>query len=208
MRIVCGIATTNERSETLDKTVISLLPQVDELIVYNNDEMSKDYTDLAKFWGLTRQKEPCYYFSCDDDIIYPSDYVEKTVDYIDATECIISWHGRQLPDEFENYYDIEGFRFFQEVREPKFLDVSGTGVTAFRTDLFNPAGIHEQPYKRMADLVFSLAAWKQDQKILRPPTNHLWIKPQETIGIFQTFKGRPQGEQNRLAKEILRCKNG
>ena len=32
---------------------------------------------------------PCYYFTCDDDIIYPPDYVSKTIEsietYIDTT---------------------------------------------------------------------------------------------------------------------------
>ena len=83
MKVVIAIATIGNRPRQLELTLDSLCGQCDELMVYNNETRKIDYTDNGKFYFLDLFKEPVYYFSCDDDIIYPPDYVSKTIEAIE-----------------------------------------------------------------------------------------------------------------------------
>ena len=175
MKKVAVFATTGDRKKELKAAVKSIIKQVDVVHIYDNSKQI-DLTDNGKFILLGVFSEPVYYFTCDDDILYPSDYVERTIREIEKHKCIISWHGRVLKEGRKKYYgaDHEGYRFFQENRKVD-LDVGGTGVTAFRTDYFEPTDIAASPYKCMSDLVFSLEAWKQDKRIVLPEKKAAWI---------------------------------
>ncbi len=84
--ITANLATIKSRSSTLQLVVNSLKNQVDKVRIYSNDYKPKvegsnvevytgpDYTDNAKFFWLTHSKG--VYLSCDDDLIYPPNYVE------------------------------------------------------------------------------------------------------------------------------------
>lgn len=207
---VAAIATTNDRAETLKHTLNSLVNQFDEIFVYNNDEKPVNLTDNAKFLYCDIFSEPVYYFTCDSDLIYPRDYVSTTIKLIDKHQAIISYHGRVFNPQVKTYYG-EGhkeMRYFQENNEAYQLDCGGTGVMAFRTDMFCP-NIAGSEHKRMSDLVCSLEAWKQGVKIITPPKKHLWIKGQEVkSSIFATEHRGKQENQIKLMNQILRCKNG
>jgi len=158
------MATTPQRKEFAEVAIQSLQPQVDEIRLFINDK--EDYTDNAKFRWLSDYDDPIFYFSCDDDIIYPSDYVKRTLYAIDKHHCIATYHGRRLKGLDLNYYKShEGFSCLNDVDKDEIIDVAGTGVTAFRTDYFNPTEIYKSEYKKMCDLVFSLEAKKQNKQI-------------------------------------------
>ena len=204
---VVGIATTGKREDELKRTISSLENQVDEVLVYDNSRQ-KNLTDNGKFFFLDMFNHPIYYFSCDDDLLYPSNYIEQTIEWIEDSECIVSWHGRILKDR-EKYYGADhfGIRFWQAIEQPYFLDDSGTGVTGFRTDYFNP-DIWNSKHKRMSDLVFSLEAAKQGKKIVSPPKKQNWITEQPTkSSIFAEERHGKQTQQIELMKEILQCKH-
>ena len=202
---VVGIATTGKRKEQLKETVKSLIAQVDAVHVWDNST-TKDLTDNGKFAFVDIFNAPVYYFSCDDDIIYPPNYINKTIEWIEKENCIVSWHGRILNPMFKKYYkaDHKGFRYFEEVNEAYFLDVAGTGVTGFRTDYFCP-DIWDSPYKCMSDLVFSLEARKQGKRIITPPKPKGWIKGQEVESSIYTSQANGNQEQQiELMNEIIR----
>jgi hypothetical protein len=204
MKIIVGMATTNERARFAETAVESLVHQADEIIVYNNSNEAHDYTDNAKFHALTLFNEPVYYFSCDDDILYPSDYVSTMVEAIERTRTIVTHHGRELLGLDRNYYRRhKGFRCLDENNTEQIIDVAGTGVTAFRTDYFNPTEIYKAKDKRMSDLVFSLAAAQQGKQITILKHTKNWLKdlrvPQ---GLSIHFMERRNTRQNELANEI------
>ena len=206
MRTVVSIATKGDRPEQLEKTIDSLIKQcTDMYIYYNNDDENIDYTDLSKFWFLSEQKEPCYYFTCDDDIIYPPNYIEHTKNLIDKYGTIITYHGRRLTGDLNKYYKgrhtVYDFRGAQDL--DVFVDVGGTGVMGFRTDLFNPVGIHLEPCKCMSDLVLSLEAKNENQKIVCAKRKQNWLIQQEVKGgISQTYATN-DSEQVKLMNQIL-----
>lgn len=207
MKKVAVFATTGDRKKELKAAVKSIIKQVDVVHIYDNSKQI-DLTDNGKFILLGVFSEPVYYFTCDDDILYPSDYVERTIREIEKHKCIISWHGRVLKEGRKKYYgaDHEGYRFFQENRKVD-LDVGGTGVTAFRTDYFEPTDIAASPYKCMSDLVFSLEAWKQDKRIVLPEKKAAWIVDIPVKNsIFRRYRNSEQVEQIELMNRILECK--
>jgi hypothetical protein len=204
MKIIVGMATTNQRARFAETAVESLVHQADEIIVYNNSNEVHDYTDNAKFHALTLFNEPVYYFSCDDDILYPSDYVSTMIEAIERTGTIVTHHGRELLGLDRNYYrGHKGFRCLDENNTEQIIDVAGTGVTAFRTDYFNPTEIYKATDKRMSDLVFSLAAAQQGKEITILKHTKNWLKdlrvPQ---GLSIHFMERRNTRQNELANEI------
>jgi hypothetical protein len=91
MKTSANIATHAPRLESLRKTVDSLLPQVDVVRIYfnecdppewatQNDKIHPvsghvNLTDNGKFYFLDHTEPDEIYFTCDDDIIYPPDYV-------------------------------------------------------------------------------------------------------------------------------------
>ena len=96
MKVIVGMATTSARKEFAEIAMASLRDQVDSIILYNNDEYTNDLTDNGKFYGLNFIEEPCYYFTCDDDIIYPATYVQDMIAKIEEYGCIVTHHGRRL----------------------------------------------------------------------------------------------------------------
>jgi len=89
------------------------------------------------------------------------------------------------------------------------LDVCGTGVTAFRTDYFNPRTLWASEDKRMSDLVFSLEAAKQGKKIMHIGHQAKWIRyveqPKGTT-IYE-LENKNEGRQIEIANEIFLLRN-
>ena len=167
MKVIVGMATTSARKEFAEIAMASLRDQVDSIILYNNDEYANDLTDNGKFYGLNFIEEPCYYFTCDDDIIYPATYVKDMIAKIEEYGCIVTHHGRRLKGlNVEYYRGHYGYRCLSFNPADYPIEVAGTGVTAFRTDYFFCPELSHANDKRMADCIFSLEAMKQGKKIM------------------------------------------
>lgn len=202
MKISANIATTGTRPEQLKKTIESLKHQVDIIRVYDNS-INPDLADNAKFYSLKDLTEHEYYLTCDDDLIYPPNYVKHMIESIKKYQTIITYHGRILKDR-QTYYgaDHTQFRFNQECKRRYLLDVAGTGVTGFDTNYFKPI-IHNSKYKRMSDLVFSLEAKRQNKLITLPEHRGNWIKDQVVeSSIYKTESKGEQKQQIELMKQI------
>jgi hypothetical protein len=130
-------------------------------------------------------KEPIYYLTCDDDIIYPPTYVQDMINAINEHRCIVTHHGRKLKPKTKSYYrGHTQFSFLQRVERTIPIDVAGTGVTGFRTDYFNPVDLYKSEHKCMSDLILSLEAKKQGKQItLLPHASGYFkeVKNKETI---------------------------
>lgn len=167
MKRIVAIATYAGREEVLKKTIDSLMGQCDEIRIYDNEVRDENLTDNGKFYFLKEYKEPVYYFTCDDDIIYPPTYIDDMVKAIELCKTIVTHHGRKLQRKGVSYYrgGHIAYRCTGRVTSRSIIDVSGTGVTGFRTDYFNPVDIYKSENKCMSDLVFALEARKQRKLI-------------------------------------------
>lgn len=214
------------RINVLPKMIDSIYNQFDEIRIYFN-EIEKvnpeliapllrnkikiisgnNLTDNGKFYSIPKSYEHDeYYFMMDDDFIYPSDYVEKTLININKHKgCVITYHGRKLDGVGLNYYHghKKAYRCMGTVSEDVIVDVAGTGVTAFDTYYFRPQLLFASMYLRMSDLVF--AKEMVDCGIQAICCSHElgWMKMLDSIeSIFESNVGKITTEQNKLADYI------
>lgn len=209
MRTVISIATTGDRPHQLSHTLKSLKGQADEIRVYDNSRFI-DYKAAAKFYPLQFIKEPVYFLTCDDDLIYQSGYVDKMKADIETYQAIISYHGRILKEGQKTYYgsNHEGVHHWKLVTEARRLDTVGTGCAGFRTDYFNPVDLYKTPHNRMVDLVCALEAWKQGKQIITPPKRMDYIIEQQVnSSILATESKTDQHWQVWHVNQILTHKN-
>lgn len=233
MKVTANIATYGARvtNGSLEKAIDSLIGQVDEVRVCFNDVlelpkwMEKYYklsiekrvvvyfslenlTDNGKFFFLEDLKEPEIYLTCDDDLIYPPDYVKRMVEAIERYKCIVSFHGRQLLGTGLDYYSgHKSFHCLHGVIHDEIVDVVGTGVTGFDTTYFHPKGLDYSKDQKMSDLIFSLEAAKQGKQmgvISHAPNWIKMINNKETIHATESIKPTPR--QNQIADEIMSLK--
>lgn len=206
MKRIAAIATMPGREEFLKKTIESLRGQVDEIRLYDNGKESVDLTDNGKFYFLKEYNEPVYYFSCDDDIIYPPTYIRDMIAAIDRYKSIVTHHGRKLTRKGVSYYrgGHVAYRCTGHVTRARTIDVAGTGVTGFRTDYFNPVNIYKSKHKCMSDLVFSMEARKQKKMIVVLPHKAGYIQAQKVPREKTIFGNHVlnDAEQSALADEL------
>ena len=175
-KITATMATMPGREQSLEETVRSILPQVDELHIYMNniksypffagdpkiklyfsEEHHGDLGDAGKFY--TADKIKGYHFTIDDDLIYPPDYVNTMVAAIEKynRKCAISCHGRmfdKLPVKsyYKNY--TKAYSCLRDVNEDVYAHIVGTGVLAYHTDTLQ-LNLAVFEYTNMADIWFS-----------------------------------------------------
>lgn len=211
MKIIAGMATTNERLEFAERSIESIIKQVDQLHLYNNS-LNKDIADNGKYNGLTKHEEPIYYLTLDDDIIYPKGYVDNMLEQIEKHKCIVSHHGRELlglSDKHEYYTGHKAYAFYSANNKEIQLDVFGDGVAAYRTDYFNPVDMVNEDRLRMADTIVSLKMWEQGKKAILLKHGDNEIRPQRVpkqLTITGTRHTRYK-EKHKIVDEIWLIKN-
>ena len=172
--IICGLATIESRKDSLMVTVKSIIDQVDKLIVYQNGYYELfdflvnpkiqvisslttgiDMGDAGKFYKLT-DYDNCYYLSIDDDLIYPTNYVEHMVARCKefSNKRVITLHGRKFNKKpiksFYRSYE-EFYHCLKDQKKDGLIHFGGTGVMCFHTSLMKiPFKYFEHP--NMADV--------------------------------------------------------
>jgi hypothetical protein len=197
MTISANIATHAPRLESLRKTVDSLLPQVDIVRIYFNECSPPEWatqnnkihchtspvnlTDNGKFYFLNHASKDEIYFTADDDIIYPPDYVTTTLKWLERCP-IVSYHGKRI-NTTGNYlasYYYGGhyvFDFKATTQKSEYVHIPGTGVMAIDLAKYTPPQIiANHPNQKMSDLVFAVQAALDNQAILTPAHKGDWLK--------------------------------
>ena len=176
--ITASLATIPTRDATA--TINSLKSQVDQLIVTYNMTASANekYGDMAKFIPLAEING--YLFTCDDDLIYPPDYVKRMVEEIEKHNrfAFITLHGRTFERrKIKSYYrdKKEGFRCLGSVEKNTIVNSGGTGVMAWHSDLFRPL---KDYFKRanMADIWLAKFAKENNIPIVCIEHREGWLK--------------------------------
>ena len=173
--VFVGIAAIPERELALEKTISSLLPQVEKIGVYLNgwsyipDYLKhpkiivegfkgKDLGDVGKFFWVDEHNG--IYFSCDDDLIYPKNYISTTIEKLEKYEfkACVGWHGSLIKKPYEDFYDQKSRRVFTFKAHRPFdtpVHILGTGCCAFHTSIM-PVKLKDFIAPNMADIFFSL----------------------------------------------------
>lgn len=214
---VAGIATIPTRIEQIKRTIESLLPQVDVIHVALNNftvvpecvkhgMVMREITqgsDEQKFLTVqsARQSSPnSIYLSCDDDLIYPPDYVKVMKERLEHYE-IVTCHGRNFNSfPIKSYYKSAGskYRCLDKVSTDVPVMVGGTGCMAFRPANFS-VSLADFPSKYMADVHLAIAAKKQGKRIMCIAHEAGWIKYQPVNDtIYDRFRDNDKEQTERI----------
>lgn len=194
MNISVNLATHEARNDVLPKAIASLENQTvepDTIRVWDN-EQRKDLTDKGKFAFLGEGE---IYFTCDDDIYFPPDYIERTLEALNKyPNAILTYHGRKLKGKGLNYYyGHNQYHFLRTVKQDTMIDIPGTGVMAFDSSKWKP-DILQYEEDCMADVLMGLECAKADKKVICLK-HDMW-----------DFKSLTDGEGSIYQQESRSCK--
>jgi hypothetical protein len=222
--IICGVASIPSRRNCLKEVVGAITPQVNRINVYlngYNDTPSfldhpkilvfrgDNIGDIGKFFNI--EHENGYYFTVDDDIKYPSDYVTRMISYIEKynKRPIVGVHGAVLKlDGFTDYYKDRNLVHFRNASDiEKWVHILGTGTVAFHTSAIT-VKLKDFERPNMADVWFSLLAQTQKVPMLMIPRRLKWLEQiPESLkldSIYHQSKGKFLG--NFIAEKIKQYK--
>lgn len=197
--IQAGMATVKGNETALRAAIASILPQVDHLHLYLNgfdtaplfvannprisyhiDPEGTAYGDAGKFWGLEKL-DKAIYFTCDDDIIYPSDYVERLVSELamSAGKGIATAHATIMMSPNTGYYKPGSrivLHFRQALLRRRRVHIGGTGTCAFHSDTVRMT-LNDFGVPNMADMWLAQYANANNIPIYAVPRAANWMKP-------------------------------
>lgn len=218
MNTIGGISTIPSRENTLELVINSILPQVDLLYValsgykhipefleknrkivavVNDNERG----DAAKF--TLAYVSGVNYFTFDDDLIYPPEYVTYMLKGIKQFGGVVCLHGRIYPRPVVSFKKwIVNYRCLGDVIQDVNVDIGGTGVMAFNTDDLN-VSLDDFKHANMADVYFSKLAHEQKVSItvLKHKKDFLKYIPQKKT-IWMNM--RDVSIQTKISQEFLK----
>ena len=184
--VTINIATIPERESLLINTIKSLYDQADRINIWLNNYRSiplwlsdtkinhhatfNNVGDAGKF-GF---KAKGFIFSCDDDIIYPPDYVKKMMDRIDNN--IVTIHGKIFRPPIKSFYhdSWNKYRLDQELAEDQIIQIPGTGVMAYHSDTIT---FDRKDFKKknMADIFVGIKAKQCNVSVICVKHKKDWV---------------------------------
>jgi hypothetical protein len=200
-RKIFAVTSIPDRIQELEQTINSIYDQADVIYVFLSGHKEppsylerekitfivgdNSLGDVAKFYWF--EQESGYYFSLDDDLIYPQNYSERMIEFLKSVggNAAVSLHGRKfnkLP--LKSYYhdtaNYQNFRCLDQVQGDHRIHVGGTGVMLCHTDTLSLSISHfERP--NMADIWMSIQAAIQDVPMYCLGHEKGWIKYIESM---------------------------
>lgn len=231
--IVANLATYPPRQESMLAVVDAILPQVDRLnIVLNQYETvplalrrdkinailpEADLKDTGKFFPEIGGAE--YVFCIDDDLIYPSDFVSRSLDLLrrlPEKNVIASFHGSlyEKPRFRLRMKNIVGlltypklitdfrkvYAFYKQCDAPVIVDQAASGVCVMPASSY-PGWDYMKGSEKFADVRLARWAFEKGLTPVILPREAEWLKPiryKENIYDDFTRLNRPE-----VTREIL-----
>lgn len=211
------------RLDTLRRTIRSLSSQVDTIHVYldkyeqvpedlqgnpklrirRSQDAGIDHRDNGKFLpfdALKAEGAAFYFFCCDDDIVYPHDYVHTMLGVLRAHEdrVVAGVHG-VIVEESPRAYFRRRFAYhfaLDGLDAARLVNNLGTGTIAFHSDRFESIDPAAWPRGGMVDIFFSVLCRRQDVPMLCIPRHPGWMveadPAQGTPTLFAEFKDKEE----------------
>lgn len=223
--VVVGLCSIPQRAALLRQTVKSLASQVDAFYIYLDDYdhvpdflqdchpqitvfRSTDHPKLrdnGKFLAFPTLSMNCYYFTADDDIIYPPDYVSRMVQRIETYErqAVIGVHGVLLPEQAEGYFSA--FRkvhmFKKGLERDALVNNLGTGTVAFHSSLLRGLDLTHFGTPGMADLHLSVFCKQRNIPMVAIARPEDWLQelPSPNTSLYNEFR-QADDEQSALIR--------
>lgn len=212
---------TYKRIPTLLRTIESIYCQADKInIAFNSIEdipnqlidskiniIRTDNSLGAAYKFLFLKDENGYYFTIDDDIIYPIDYADYTISKIERykRKAIITYHGTvYLKTPPENYREnLVNLHFCQKLRNDTQVDIGGTGVMCFHTDLVK-IGLDYFEVKNTVDYWLGIYAAENNIPVICAKRNRGWIQQQEIDKTTTIWTQNNEQSKIKIITDILK----
>ncbi len=195
MTSMAALASIPERESFLPRVLPALRAQVDVLCVYLNGydhvpkvvrELADDVVHSATNDGAERKlhwatAHDGLYLSCDDDLLYPADYVQRMRAHVEAWggDVICTAHGRSYegtPDSVHDVHPGSIGTFMQTVADGYLINHGGTGVMAWDASRVKvPSGADAWPVRNMADMQLAIWAQRNAVPMFLVPHAATWI---------------------------------
>jgi hypothetical protein len=139
---------------------------------------SQDYGDrgdAGKFWWSNKWEGYC--FTCDDDLVYPRDYVRRMLTAVNRfhRRVAVGLHGVVVDEKMLSFYRIprrDHWRVASSEYRP--VNVLGTGVLAYHTDMMTVTPTDFE-IPNMADVWFALLCQRREVPCVTIPRAPNWL---------------------------------
>lgn len=201
--VIASVCSIPERKTIFRRMLASLAPQVDEIHIYLDRyedipefvrqchpkaviRTSSDFPGLrdnGKFVPLLDNRSPCYFFTADDDIEYPPDYVNTLIKKLRCYDhlTVIGVHGVIIPERPRGYFT--GFRrvynFSKELERDQLVNILGTGTVAFHSATLKGLDYRTFTYSGMADLYLAVLCKSMGVPMISISRPENWLRPLE-----------------------------
>ena len=242
-RCVAVLATFMKRFHVIKKVINNILPQVDKIYIYANDYSEKNKQDLLKMvsskekveillgnihdgdikdngklyliQNIVKKINHDYIIVIDDDLNYPSDYVDKHI------RCCLKYNNNVVSSIhgglFSNIiYDLFDDRYLYHYRsnlkENKFVTYTGTGTICIPYKFTKLINYEKTMYTGMVDMYFMNNMNFFDIKRVCISRNTWgWLSEFDEIGdtLYDTYKNNNKNQLNliSLMDSLLPIKN-
>lgn len=203
-----SIASIGRRRQSLGETIQSLAGQADLFRIYLNGykEGVPSYLRASnvkvttsakhgwrgaesKFWWLSREPlEDVYEITCDDDIIYPPDYVRRMVEKVEEYKrrAIICVHASTLLEPMDSYVGQRKVYMFEEaLAQDTSAHVPGTGTCVWHSSTMR-FEMQQFESMNMCDIWVGLACQQQSVPVIAIERPARWLRQSFAgPGIFE-----------------------
>ncbi len=231
-QVIFNVCSIPARVNALKKTINSIIDQCDLINIYldgyketpefllryhnkcnvTHSKPENSLRDNGKFLALERYlkaNSEAYYFTIDDDIIYPPDYTNhliKKIEQFNRAACV-GVHGVILKDHPKGYFSERRivYSFTKALEKDKIVNILGTGTIAFHTSAVSKFNINNYQHTGMVDILFGLYC-KQENiiqiAVARPEQWLTDLNPTPEQTLYHEFKDN-DSKQARYIQENL-----
>jgi hypothetical protein len=200
---IVSLATLYDRVDLLQQSIDSLYEQVDRIHLYLDGhdavpsflsgdskfviehvpDRTRSLRASGKFFWCESLPDDCYHFTCDDDVIYPADYVDSLIDRIEHydRQAVVGVHGVRFRPPWRFYQDWVNYNAAVDLPEDMRVHALGTGTLAYHVSTWIVRR-QDFPAYNAEDLFVAICARRQNVPLICVARPRDWIKVQSVAG--------------------------
>lgn len=229
--VIVNVCSIPEREKSLERVLRGISRQCDEIYlyldryvsvpefvnklevpvkVYRSQDMPglRDNGKFIRLDEISKHDVPCYYFTIDDDIDYPDDYVNAMIKHLQRFDnsVIAGVHGVTLRDKPNGYFSERRMvhSFTRSLEKPRLVNILGTGTVAFHTSIFKNFDLNVFSEPGMVDIFFAKECVIRNIPMLCVPRHDHWLKEikiDNNITLFNEFR-RDDSKQTAVLNSV------
>lgn len=220
---VASLATMPSRISYLPATIASIRDQVEHIFIHLNEfdkvpeflespkitvtrsQQLGNLRDTGKFVGLREVSDDTLFFTIDDDIIYPSNYITQMTAALDRYDrrAAVGVHGIILPREPRSFFDRLVVHFKSALAVDLPVSCLGTGTVACRAGTLRPE-INDFKQHGMADLYFAGLAKRAGVPLVSIARRNDWLYDALDLGEQNNTLYHETQSNNSRHTEVLK----